>query len=219
MWWDVLKMPTWNVDLTDLPKDKRVRLGTHPDVELANNVEQRDQSMKPSGVWYSFAGDEYNWSQWLKGNQPDWDFNYDYIYTFDITGNVLQLRTKEDYVNFHEKYLVMYDRDSDKSRFPTYHRPYINWIVVANDYDGIEFYDHWKARTHHLDEPYYLSSLDVDSGCIWNKSAITNAKVIAHRKLKRGHKRYLQNVVDNKNWYTKEPVEEAHKFHGEWERV
>jgi hypothetical protein len=74
---------------------------------------------------------------------------------------------------------------------------------------------------HHLDEPYYLSSLDVDSGCIWNKSAITNAKVIAHRKLKRGHKRYMKNKGGRKkwDWWSSKPVEEAHKFHGEWERV
>tara|TARA_Y100000592_G_scaffold100737_1_gene182391 strand:+ start:2921 stop:4645 length:1725 start_codon:yes stop_codon:yes gene_type:complete len=149
---------------------------------------------KPFGLWYGLGT---QWIDWVCENMGC--DGYKYFYEVKIVGNVLKLDTKQDHIDFWEKYKqdTFKQKDSnywqrDKEglshswKFYNY-LPYINWAKVQEDYDGIEvmggkyhnaaLYDSVDSeRQRDKDFPKgsikWAYSWDVDSGCIWNTDAI-----------------------------------------------
>ena len=90
-----------------------------------------------------------------------------------MTGNILKLKTKQDHIDFYNKYAEDYDN---------WLRKKINWKRVANDYDGIEV----MGKDFHYDSfddksLEWLSGWDVNGGVIWNLSAWKQGKLLFSR--------------------------------------
>lgn len=187
MWKEILKAPpSWEVDISDLPRKTRIALSKEKEITPRKYIQRRESGKrfdKPNGLWYSFSS-EYNWLEWLKGEMPEWDKNYNHMITFDITGRILTFTSQKDFTDFINKYgkLESYQlRDGGE-----YKRLETEWDKVAQDYDVLEF-DYWPSFSDY-DIPnkfnadvYWVRSLDIKSGVVLNTSAVKNQKLIASR--------------------------------------
>lgn len=144
---------------------ERIHVSTKPIGEL-RPVEQSSGSLKPKGLWYGF-GDE--WIGWLKSEMPEWWDEAEYAYkVIPEMANILVINTVEELDQFIDTYNVGRN---------------IDWVKVAQDYDGIEFPTYSKNRFRNLafsgtDHMKYMwvYSMDIASGCIWNPSGIKMLK-------------------------------------------
>jgi hypothetical protein len=116
---------------------------------------KQPQDFKPKGIWYGIGTD---WIDWTRSEMPHWE--QENLFKLDInTSNVKLIKTMDDIVEFEKEYGM---KDG-------YNKGSIDWNKVAKQYTGIEFYPYlYAARFKHL----WYYSIDVDSGCIWDKSAI-----------------------------------------------
>ena len=177
MWEKILKMPSWNIDFKSLPADTKLSLTMNSEIDMYE-LPQVNHSFKPKGLWYSFAGKD-NWTNWLKNwGSSEWDLNYDHVIMFETSGNILKINNEQDAKDFIDKY-----QKFDNNMW------WVDWHKVAQDYDGIEFHNQWQYRDLEYggsNEGYsqpstFLYGLDIDSGCLWNTTTITNQRVYAER--------------------------------------
>ena len=216
MWFRVLKKPISDIhDKMDVPKDMRTIATPYEGVidkshwrvknPLASVQANKRQphggtGSKPFGLWYGLGT---QWVDWVCANMGC--ETYKYFYEVKIVGNVLQLKTKQDHIDFWEKYkddkfrVVESNRRYDRKRQPNLENlrdawktydwlPMINWARVQQDYDGIEvmgdkfhyaaLYDNVYTYEKEGDKDFprgsikWVTSWDVDSGCVWNIDAI-----------------------------------------------
>ena len=129
---------------------------------MAKNQPFKD-SMKPRGLWYSM-GDQ--WIQFAKSEMRDKFDDHEYLYDLQIktttidnpdASSVLVLKTQEDAEKLFKRNGIQ--------RVSRYSALQVNWAWIARHYGGIEV----KDAALHL---FY--GWDIDSGCIWNRKAITN---------------------------------------------
>ena len=172
MWKEILKAPpSWEVDISDLPSKTRIALSKEKEITPRKYIQT--SGFKPNGLWYSFSS-EYNWIDYLKGESPEWDSNYDHMITFDITGRILTLDSQKDFTDFINKYGKL-----------TNGLLKMKWDEVAQDYDVLEF----DYQSHYRDEipnkfnadVLWVYALDIKSGVVLNTSAVKNQKLIASR--------------------------------------
>lgn len=212
-WFRILKKPISDIhDKMDVPRDMRTiatpnkGVFSKDDWRNKSPVERMESNIKnpyglmgdkPSGLWYGLGT---QWVDWVCENMGC--NSYKYFYEVKIIGNVLQLKTKQEHIDFWEKYKddTFVPRKSNwftSRRNPSikdmrddwkHHewRPMINWERVQEEYDGIEAMggtfkgealdDNMDANIDTLGFPRgsmnWLSSWDVDSGCVWNTNAI-----------------------------------------------
>ena len=222
-WEDVLKKPpVWDIPL---PKGKFFTLSQDEKINRNMEYSGRGASWKPSGLWFSMT-DKYNWIDWLKNNEPLWEYQYQYLITFDISGNILRIRNEEDMKELMEEYTVEIHPGTSDS---------LDWGRLMKEYDAAIFEYHgisWKDRNLRwekdgksltpLARQSWLESLDVDSGVVWNLDSITNEKVYAQRKIKRGHKRTAaRKFKHGSDWSNymgrqREAMNIAGKSFGDW---
>lgn len=138
-----------------------------PSLDLTKVYEQRTELFsrrKPIGLWYGIDDD---WVKWCKSEMPDWvkeydiklDINFDDILILNTINDVRKLKT--EFGVFVKLGIA------------------INWGKVSEKYKGIEIpnIDFYKSRSY-FDDDMWLSMWDVDSGCIWDLSAINNYEVL-----------------------------------------
>lgn len=124
------------------------------DVEQKTN--QRS-SFKPRGLWYAKGR---AWLRWMEGETPEWIGSYKYAYSIQIDPSKILFLGPEDILKFTKEY-----------RLSTSSSDYIDWILVAQKYDGIEIdpYSYeWKYRK--ID---WYNGWDLPSGCIWRARSVT----------------------------------------------
>lgn len=149
---------------------ERIHVSKHPIGEL-KITEQSTGSLKPKGLWYGF-GDE--WIGWLKSEMPEWWDEAQYAYkVIPNLSNILVINTREELDQFIDTYNVGRN---------------IDWVKVAQDYDGIEFPTYSKNRFRNLafsgaDHMKYMwvYSMDIASGCIWNPNGIKSMKAFGKK--------------------------------------
>jgi len=122
----------------------------------SNKVGEQEVGSKPKGLWYGI-GD--SWIRWVRSEMEDWE--HDNVFKLNINKtNILKIS--------HILELKLYDRiygmDYNGMRM-------MNWVEVAEDYDGIEIAPYINGAQFEYDWYY---GWDVASGCIWNKDAITS---------------------------------------------
>ena len=124
---------------------------------------------KPVGVWYEI---DDNWKGWCHYEMPEWIKKYDIVLDVDMA-NILKIDTEEKAY----KLLVNYLKKDDEINALDAGLP-IDWNKVANDYKGIEMtnVDLFKMNST-LIRANWIYNWDVDSGCIWDLSAIKNYSV------------------------------------------
>lgn len=131
----------------------------------------RSEFDKPKGLWISVDGND-DWASWCRAeNYPLRSRRYKIILTPEA--KVLVLKTAEEIFEFTEHYgRHVYDR---------WHRQYIAWEVVAEEYQGIIIAPYqWRCRMQ--DETLWYYGWDCASGCIWNPDVITEVKEVLDLK-------------------------------------
>lgn len=165
-WFRILKKPISDIhDKMDVPKDMRTIATRYKGVfdkshwrvkNPLSSVQANERQphggtgSKPFGLWYGLGT---QWVDWVCGNLGC--ETYKYFYEVKIVGNVLQLKTKQDHIDFWEKYKddtfrpKESNRSYDTKRQPNLQNlrniwttydwlPMINWARVQQEYDGIE---------------------------------------------------------------------------------
>ena len=200
-WMDILKAPVWDVKL---PKGKYFTLSKNKTINKDRSYGSKTTNVgKPKGLWFSFT-DKFNWADWLKWNEPRWAYSYEYLITFDISGNVLIIEDKEKFQEIASKYSISHGETQST----------LDWAALSKKYDAVIF-EYTERQWNEADAAHmWIDTLDVDSGVVWNLDAITNERVYAHRKLTRGHRRSAKREVP----YDKEQedVERTGMAHGDW---
>jgi hypothetical protein len=89
---------------------------------------------------------------------------YVYKLYFDLS-EIIILNTEDLFKEFTKKY-------STRQNYP--HN--INWDLVSKEYKGIEFPNYEELGVRNLyeksEEYYWMNTIDVNSGCIWDASVI-----------------------------------------------
>ena len=132
------------------------------DLDLTWTYSQKENSMKPRGLWYSI---NYEWLEWCRGNYSIHSemisLNID-LSKILIIENSTQLDSLMDIFGY---YIVKGVK-------------YINWEKLSTYYSGIEFRNYNQTRNcfdlHNL--PTWFYTLDCSCGCIWDLSVIKNYK-------------------------------------------
>jgi len=160
-------------------------------------------TFKPSGFWISYKND------WLitgidMGISQDRYNNESYMYEIKFKngiftkslseikkGKILKISTKNDLINFHNKYKHTVTVGVSKRRYIC-----INWKNVSKDFSGIEIapYQHSLRMTY---DWYY--SFDVASTCIWDNSVFKNISLTHTFKVTKNEKILYNKLKNNEN--------------------
>lgn len=141
----------------------------------------KNYGLKPKGFWYQIKMGIYDWGQMSWG---------DHMYAIDICPSkfttiiskpnprkILVIETFEDLKKFEEKY--------HETFFDVLEN--INWERVCKDYGGIEFKNYSQVKSDMYKNMYkmtidqranyiWFTSIDFNSGCIWNLYIIDGFK-------------------------------------------
>jgi hypothetical protein len=125
---------------------------------------------KPWGLWYQINN---SWAEWCGSNWESKLRKNNIRITIDLT-NILVLNTIKKVKDFNEKYIIVL------LKTPNFDFKVIDWNKVRKDYKGIELRNYHKINDSKFMffsiEFLWLMTWDVDSGCIWDLSAIKNTK-------------------------------------------
>jgi len=149
------------------PED-RIILSPDTKIIFRNASQHKDNSIKPSGLWYAVGT---SWMEWISNEMPEWQYKSGtkellHVHKIEINENaIIRLNTKEAVMAFEKKYGVnAYGAQN-----------FINWSQVAKDYAGIEcnpyFYGPLRNRM-------WYNTWDVASGCVWSNRAVKSIKLI-----------------------------------------
>ena len=130
--------------------------------------EQKDAIFKPKGLWYSIGN---KWIEWNEIEQVRQICCY--LYVIEPTeyttlnkpdkNKVLLINTIPKVIQFSKKY----------KKQNNYDHVLINWKKVAKDFGGIEFNPFFHfINNKKLKYVLWYTTLDIPSGCIWNKNLI-----------------------------------------------
>lgn len=129
------------------------------------DVEQKEQTpnFKPMGLWVS-DDDHFGWADWCRAE----DFNLKPLkhrVEVDLT-RILLLRRKEEVLGLARRYKAL--PFSEDSLFE-----YVNWKLVAEDYDGVIITPYskkwlWDSSIWAI----WVDGWDCAGGCIWRKRAV-----------------------------------------------
>ena len=88
---------------------------------------------KPNGLWYAFGNE---WTDYVKSVGGGYDSQYNWYYKVNVKGcKMRELKSEKDIIEFTKEYT---DFDgTDETLFATF---FIDWNLVAKDYDGIEVF-------------------------------------------------------------------------------
>lgn len=150
--------------------DKRLIMTKNSEINFNGPVTRNNSRMgKPNGLWYG-AGTE--WIDWVMSNAPQWRQQH----VFEILPNystIKRITNSKEMVEFNNEYSHLLEPD-EKYKFRQ-----IDWINVAQNYDGIEIAPYiYDSEVRHNQEFFWYWGWDVASGCIWNKNAISDIKRI-----------------------------------------
>jgi len=144
---------------------------------------------KPKGLWIAKEKDWINFVDKNSGKET-----YGNIYKI-IIKSPLTKKLKENNQNKVLKVGTVKGLDKFISKYGKEDK--IDWLTVSKDFDGILFEPYYKE----LDSNKYkwYKTLDVPSGCIWNKKAMDIEFIYEHLKPKKIVRFNIENKVENKN--------------------
>jgi len=128
------------------------------------------KTVKPNGLWYEIDGD---WIKKCSIDMPHMIRKYNIILDIDLT-NILVLDSYEKGVIFYEKFNKDYGHGQER----------ILWEQVVKSYKGIEIPNIEILKRDILKDTSWVVFWDVNSGCIWDLSAIKNYELSNCKKNK-----------------------------------
>jgi hypothetical protein len=128
------------------------------------------EHFKPCGLWYQING---SWVDWCNSNCPDRVGKNNFKILLDLK-NILILDTSKKLKDFNIKYKdTIFTTSQHNFEFNL-----IDWNKVKKDYKGIEIRNYHKIKnmgfTFLSISFVWFLGWDVDSGCIWDLTAIKN---------------------------------------------
>jgi hypothetical protein len=142
-------------------------------IDLSKKYEDIDiiKHSKPYGLWYGING---SWIDWCEGNWSSRIGKNDFAISLDLK-HILIIDTRKKLKIFNNKYKKIISISKNNFEFNV-----IDWNAVKKEYKGIEIRNYHKIKNFDfmlsLSFVWFLS-WDVDSGCIWDLTAI---KKISH---------------------------------------
>ena len=151
------------------------------------NINEKNISIKPGGLWYGINDSVIKWFELDPNDEEQIKYvNKKYIYEINLKKNsfstnlnikgknkILQIKNFDQMNIFHEKY-----------KEKKYGYIGIDWDKVSKDYGGIEFTNYDKILKKIIyDLNFYkykkytwFTTLDFNSGCIWNLNILKDFK-------------------------------------------
>lgn len=134
---------------------------------------------KPLGLWYGVGS---AWLDWCRSEMPHWIGRYTYALAVRPE-KLLAIRTVDELFDFTERF---HRAPQWAQGFGLACRLYINWPLVAEQWDGIEIAPYlWPARLDPRSSWYY--GWDCASGCIWRASAVLNFRRVPRPRPAKEH--------------------------------
>ena len=117
---------------------------------------------KPNGFWYAFGNE---WTDYVNSVGGGFESQYNWYYKVDVNSCKLRkLNSEKDIIEFTKEYTKF-----DGTKESEFHTFFVDWSIVAKDYDGIEVFPFPKKL---MPEAKWLKDWDVSSGCIWNTNKV-----------------------------------------------
>jgi hypothetical protein len=138
--------------------------------DLKNKKQSKDPQMKPNGLWVSVENSgSISWKEWCEAE----DFvratlDKPHQVLIKKSAQILLILSLKGLDDFHRKY-----------RQPLYKGSKfcgINWLEVANGYQGIIISPYQYKRRLSPIEMFWYYPWDCASGCIWDVSAIEDVQ-------------------------------------------
>lgn len=166
----------------ELPKNKRIVVSayrTPPIVQHLGNLDAREDrwhGRKPfGGLWYAFGN---SWIDFAHGNMPSRLLMFVHEIYLD-TNKIAKINSEKSRKEFEIKYGWVGNSDKQSggnlSKYKGEEHPrslWINWQDVMKDYDGVELTDEGLYNQN------WSEGWDIPSGCIWNKNALKDSKLL-----------------------------------------
>ena len=154
--------------MTDKARKARLLHYSRYPLQCVRSRQQRDESIKPFGLWVSVEGDQ-DWRQWCEEEAFELDaLAVEHEVTLKPDANILTLSDSLDVREFGERYMT------GRNRYCSY----LDWSRVANEYSGIIIAPYqWSCRLDQ--ETFWYYGWDCASGCIWDASAIQRFHMVA----------------------------------------
>ena len=144
---------------------KRIHVTNNKIIRLNKKYNQDKRTFKPKGLWYSIDNE---WTEWCIDNMPHWVKKHTFELDLDMS-NILIISSAKEALNFMQTY---------QSKIHIVLG--INWEAVAEEYDGIEIQNYYSIRYNKTlmfsMNSLWISSWDVNSGCIWNLDILKEIK-------------------------------------------
>jgi len=144
-------------------------------LNLSRTYTQRNGDLKPKGLWYA---QDNEWVEWVAYNMPHWrdEHNLELVVNND---RLLVIDSWEKLLAFQAQYAIGMESRT------TMGFVMIDWERVSERYSGIEVrnYNEINAKVKEdfssINQFLWFSGWDVNSGCIWDLSAI--AGYVVHK--------------------------------------
>lgn len=162
-----------------LRSDQRITLSHENTLSLDSlfsEEQKRSYKEKPLGLWYGFGN---NWLNFLIDGLffgiREWDRCWfdskvkqiTHIYKLKVDSSIYKINDSKSLSFFEKLYADKYKEN-------------INWLKVAKTYSGIEIKLPKFEIDGILDDSYWAWGWDINSGCIWDKKAIKEIKLIKY---------------------------------------
>lgn len=126
--------------------------------------QESEKSNKPSGFYYSYGEAWRNWLDIIGMRSLN-------MFGLTLDMSKMLVLTEDNFISFYNKYVTT-EHNVD----------IVDWNSVYRDYNGIEVRDLWSLKDKHRSiskrKMPFLDTLDVNSGCFWNKSVLISATKI-----------------------------------------
>lgn len=171
-----------NIKIINLPKTKRIVVSAYREPPIPTPLENLDvqenrwHGAKPfGGLWYAFGND---WISFAHSGLPTKLYMFIHEVTVN-TQNMIIINSKKDRRDFEIKYGWTGQSDKQSGGFLSKYQGeknpqslWINWKDVQKDYGGFEIHE------DALDNNNWNWGWDIPCGCIWNKSALKDSKLL-----------------------------------------
>lgn len=166
----------------NISKNKRIVVSAYREPPIVLPIKNLDvqenywHGKKPiGGLWYAFGND---WIRFAHDELPSKMFMF--IHEIYVnTNRMAMLQSQKDVKDFELKYGWTGENDKQSGGYLSIYKGekyprnlWINWKDVEKDYEGIEINE--DARHGR----YWQETWDRPSGCIWNKNALKDSKLL-----------------------------------------